>query len=489
MRSEPTIIDTIHDRDLFAPWFKDRATWAAWFVFLRAMFALPMTPEELALFQQCTGRTTAPTQPAREGWLVVGRRGGKSFIVALVAVFLACFCDYSAFLAPGERATVMVLACDRRQSRTILRYIRAMLEGVPMLTRMIERSDAEAIDLGNRVSIEIHTSNFRAVRGYTVVALLADEIAFWRSEDSANPDREILDAIRPATATIPGAVVLGISSPYARRGVLYEAHRDHFGKDGDPVLVWQAPTRVMNPTVPQKIIDDATERDPSSAAAEYGAQFRSDLESFINREVVEACTDIGVYERAPQANITYYGGVDVATGSGSDSFTAAVAHRDGEIIVVDAVREWRPPFSPEQVTTEAVAFFKSRDIHELLGDNFAAAMAQEGFTKRGIRYNVSDKTRSELYLELLPLLNSKRVRLLDHPRLVNQLTLLERRTSRAGRDTVDHPSGGHDDVANAVAAAVFAAARPSNTGLLDFYRAEAAKLKNPSINLTRGTQP
>ena len=74
---------------------------------------------------------------------------------------------------------------------------------------------------------EVHTASFRSVRGYTVVAAILDEIAFWRSEDSANPDREIVNALRPAMATVPGALLLAMSSPYARRGVVWDAYQRH----------------------------------------------------------------------------------------------------------------------------------------------------------------------------------------------------------------------------------------------------------------------
>jgi hypothetical protein len=107
---------------------------------------------------------------------------------------------------------------------------------------LISRETAEAIDLNNSVTIEILAASFRTVRGYTLIAALCDEIAFWRSDESANPDSEIISAIRPAMATIPGAMLLCASSPYARRGVLWSAYRKHFGKDG-PVLVWKADTR------------------------------------------------------------------------------------------------------------------------------------------------------------------------------------------------------------------------------------------------------
>src|SRR4051812_13494570 len=85
------ILDAIDDPNLFAPWFRDRGTWQAWMAYLRALFCLPMTPEQVALYCECTGRTAAPTAPATESWLVCGRRAGKSFILALIAVFLACF--------------------------------------------------------------------------------------------------------------------------------------------------------------------------------------------------------------------------------------------------------------------------------------------------------------------------------------------------------------------------------------------------------------
>jgi hypothetical protein len=109
----------IWDPKLFKPWFRDPASWAAWFAFLRALFALPLPEDDLAIYQQCTGRTEAPTKPATEGWLICGRRAGKSFMLALIAVYLACFHQYRRYLAPGERATIMIIARDRKQSRVI----------------------------------------------------------------------------------------------------------------------------------------------------------------------------------------------------------------------------------------------------------------------------------------------------------------------------------------------------------------------------------
>jgi hypothetical protein len=220
------------------------------------------------IYRRHTGRTEAPAGYA-EAALVVGRRGGKSFILALVAVFLACFRDWRQYLSPGERAVVMTIATDRRQARVIFRYITALLEGVPMLEKLVEKRTGETLDLSNGVSIEIHTASFRAVRGYSVCAALLDETAFWRRDESANPDTEILKALRPAMATIPGAVLLSASSPYARQGELWRTYDRHHGKDGAPVLVWQAETRAMNSNVPEHVIAGAYERKPPIGTTQW----------------------------------------------------------------------------------------------------------------------------------------------------------------------------------------------------------------------------
>ena len=61
----------------------------------------------------------------------------NSRIAALIAVYLACFRDYADKLAPGEMGTLAVIAADRRQARTVMRYIMGFLEAVPMLSRLM----------------------------------------------------------------------------------------------------------------------------------------------------------------------------------------------------------------------------------------------------------------------------------------------------------------------------------------------------------------
>ena len=461
-----TILDAMTDPNLFGSFFKDGHSWARWRVLLKAIFALPFDQGDLAVFRRLTGRKEVPTESAREAWLIVGRRGGKSFCVSLIAVFLACFRDYSNHLAPGERGTVMVLAADRRQARVIFRYISALLNLVPMLAAMIERLTAESIDLANGITIEIHTASFRSVRGYTVVAALCDEIAFWQDETSANPDREILDAIRPAMATIPGALLLCIGTPYRRAGVLYEAFDRHYGKDGDPVLVVRASSRTMNPTLPKEVVAAAYERDPAAAAAEYGAHFRDDVTGFLDLAWINAAVEAGVPERPPREGIAYRAFAD-PSGGRADAFTLAMGHSEGERRIVDACRVVRPPFDPSAVVAEFAAVLRAYHCRTVTGDRYAGEWVTEAFRRHGIEYRAADRSKSDIYLETLPLFSAGGVVLPDLPQLTAELRALERQTRRGGRDIVDHPPRGHDDLANAACGALWLCAREQDVPILD----------------------
>jgi hypothetical protein len=463
-----TILDAVDDANLFAPWFREPATWAAWRAFLAALFALKMSSEQLAIYQHCTGRSAPPTQPATEAWLVCGRRAGKSFILALCAVFLACFFDYRQFLAPGERGTVLIIATNSKQARVIVRYVRALLTRIPMLVKLIERETADSFDLSNGTTIEVHPASMKTVRGYSIVAALCDEIAFWPHEDAAEPDYEVLNALRPGMATIPNAMLLCASSPYARRGALWDAWRKHYGRDDDPILVWKAATRVMNPTVGEHVVAAASEQDPASAAAEWLAEFRSDIESFISREAVEACISYDVRERIPMEHTRFYAAVDPSGGS-VDSMTLAIGHRQGDVVVVDALRERKPPFSPEDVVADFAELLKSYRVSKVVGDRYAGEWPREQFRKAGISYDLAQKPKSDLYRDLLPLVNSRKIDLLDDARLLTQLVSLERRTGRGtGRDSIDHPPGAHDDLCNAVAGLAATAKRGTYDSSLDW---------------------
>jgi hypothetical protein len=446
-----TLAEALRDPNLFARHFRG-ASWAAWKVFLAALFAEAPRGDDLAVYQAYTGRAAWPASPFAEAALIVGRRGGKSRTLALIAVFLACFKDYAPYLAPGEVATIAVLAADRSQARAIFRFCLGLLKAVPLLAPMVSRSDAEQIVLSNRVVIEISTASFRSTRGYSYAAVLCDEVAFWRSDEtSANPDIEILRALRPGLANIPNSMLLVASSPYAKRGELYGAYRRHFGKDDARVLVWKADTVTMNPSIDPAIIKEAYDSDPEAARAEYGAEFRDDLADFVARETIDAVTMWGRAELPFEAGVSYSAFCD-PSGGASDAMTLAIGHLSGgDMCVLDTLLEVRPPFDPEKAVAECAALLRRYSVSSVTGDKYAGEWPVARFREHGIEFVQSARPKSDLYRDLLPLLNAGRVELLDHSRLSAQLCGLERRTARSGKDSIDHAPGAHDDLANAVA--------------------------------------
>ena len=134
--------------------------------------------------------------------------------------------------------------------------------------------------------------------------------------------------------------------------------------------------------------------------------------------------------------------------------TLAIAHQEESRVVLDVLRERRPPFSPEDVVKEFSEQMKAYRISKVSGDRYGGDWPHDRFRTHGIRYEAVSKPKSDLYLELLPMINSGQVELLDHRRLFAQLCRLERRTARSGRDTIDHAPGAHDDLANAAAGAL-----------------------------------
>jgi hypothetical protein len=339
------IIEAIDDPNLLGASIRDPDSWKPWRALLAASFGLPLSSDELALYRACTGRRVPPGAPAAYLWLCIGRRGGKSFAMALIAVFLAAFRDWRPKLSPGERAIVLLVAADREQAKILHRYCQGILSP-PILQSLVWNVTASEIELHGGVTIEVVTRSYRTIRGRSVCVAILDELAFWRDDDSANPDSEVLNAVRASMATFGSdAMVIAGSSPYARRGVLWDAFRRWFGKDDARNLVWRAATRTMNPTVSQEFIDNEFERDPASAAAEYGAEFRSDIAAFVDLAVLEACTADGLFELPPVSGTAYLAFCDPSGGS-SDAMTLAIAHHDDGVAVLDCVREVRAPFQP-----------------------------------------------------------------------------------------------------------------------------------------------
>jgi hypothetical protein len=358
---------------------------------------------------------------------------------------------------------VVVCAVDKRQARVIHSYIAGLLEVSPLTAQEVVNRTAESIELRSGVIIEVRSSDFRRVRGVTAIACVVDECAFLRDEQSAAPDLELFRALKPALVTTGGPFI-AISSPWARRGLMFNLWKKHWGDDGSDTLVWTADSRTMNATIPATVVDEAMADDPVAARSEWLGAWREDVEPFLSEAALEAVTVAGrVGDLPPVPGVRYVGFLDPSGGS-QDAFALCIAHgegRDGQTIaVVDVVTETHPPFNAEEVVARYAATLKAYGVTKATSDRYAGVWPVEAFARHGITVEQSAAAKSELYLSFLPLVTARRVELPDDARLLAQLVSLERRVRPGGRDVVDHPPNAHDDRANVVAACCVEAAQP-----------------------------
>jgi hypothetical protein len=284
------------------------------------------------------------------------------------------------------------------------------------------------------------------------VAIL-DEIDFWWQE-SINAAQEVVAAVRPALATLPGSKLLALSSPYTPVGWLHGFYRQHFGQDG-PYLVWKAASRVMNVTLSEERIAAAIAED-ERARGEWEAEWRSGVSAFVDGDLLDACLREEPRIIPPLVGPTYGAGCDPA-GGGADQFAWAIAHRDRERVIIDLVkargRQGRQGFDLEATVRECAGDLKQYGLWTVVGDRFAGQWVAEAFTREKITYRYAERPKSDLYLELLPLFTTRRLELPNDPDLIRQVRLLERRQGSQGKDRIDHVPGAHDDLINAVALA------------------------------------
>jgi hypothetical protein len=452
-----SLYEAMLDPDLFGGTFAG-PTFDAWRTVAKILDGLPLTETELALYGQITGRADAPSKPFSEAYLIKPRRAGGTLFAAAVGLH-AALGDHKAKLGPGEMATVAMIASDRRQARQLLNYVKGLIDESPMISAEVTNITTETIAFQHRVQLEVHTTSFRSTRGYSYAAVILDELAFFRDDLSANPDVELVRAVRPGLSNLGGRL-LGLSSPHSRRGHLFDMWRQHYGQPS-PVLVLAASHSILNPTIDPAIIARAMEEDPVAARSEWFGEFRSDVSQYLPDDLIDGATVTGRLE-LPITNRHAYSAFCDPSGGASDAMTMAIAHVEPgtrtENVVLDQIHVAAAPFEPDEVVRRFAAVMQRFGIRHVTGDRYAAEWVVSAFKKYQVRYETSDLDKSAIYAEVLPLFTQKRVELLDDRRLLTELRLLERKPRSGGRgDAIDHPPRAHDDIANAVCGALWQA--------------------------------
>lgn len=441
-------------------------SWDAWRVIGTVIDGLPLSAADMLIYTKLTGRTIVPSD-LRELWALAGRGSGKTSFMAVQAVKASC----RGYAAVRGIPRVLLLAFIKEQAGVAFEYVTGFFDADAELRRLITQRTNTSLTLAHGVRVQTISSDYRAVRAYSVAAALCDEIAHWWNEaTNASPDVEIIRALRPGLGKVPGSHLLAATTRWTEEGVAYETHKRHYANDASAsILIVDAPTRTLNPTFDQTTIDIAEGEDPESAASEYGQAWRVAGGTLVRPAVYDACVSIGITAREPTEPLGddfYSATVDLSGGTGDDSAALSIQHVEedeqqgpapsSELCVQDYLAEWTPPFDPGSMVQEVALACHRYGVTSVTGDAFSAGFAAAEFRHHGIEYVVSKRKTAECAIDSLAVLNTRRVRLLDDPKLRRQWLGLRRDYASGGRPTILETRK-HDDLAVVTARGIVAA--------------------------------
>jgi hypothetical protein len=455
---------------------------------LKALYGVRLSAEESRAFLTLSeGRKPRPNGYT-EAYLICGTRSGKTDLAGTIATYETVRWGPSLrqFLIPGQFATGILIASDRKQAGIARNYVQGNLETLESKGfKCLASADAttpaqsraivgEEIRLRWPARIAVYPSNKMSVRGATGLWFIGDEIAWWDSaEDAYNQDVEVIRAVRSRFATLsplrPRRII--ISSPNQEQGVLWEAYKN---RQKSRALVIKAPTWLLNPAIPKRFFDEEQEKDPVAFARDYGAEFLKPgaANLFFEPEIIDQCVRRGQQQIPPASGIEYVAWIDAAFKR--DRFSLGIAHRtsqnprdpsvrsDRPYVLIDRMRHWTPtkghPLSDETVVEEICEELRPYGIDRVHGDQFADIPLQNRFQNKGIKFvlkPVSAPEKTEAFKNLRSVLRSKSASLPDDRILLADCKGLIRKDS----GSKDHHmiimapkrKGCYDDAANVLA--------------------------------------
>ena len=431
---------------------------------LRAIYGLPLTDEQHECFTACTGRSVYPGTPFSEATVIAGRRSGKdSRIATPVVLYEAFFGGHEHKLSIGERGVIPIVAQDERGSSIAFNYLSSYVMDHRLLSKMVAELLKSELRLTNRMNLVCFACTAKALRGYSIPAAVMDEVAFFRSESGATVDGEVQRAIRPAGVSFPYQRLIKISTPSAKAGVLWDDFSRAYGQDDPDLLVWQAATRLMNPTITEERLAPEARRDVFNFTREYEALFSDETEGAIPGPWIDAAIVPDRVALPPVDGYHYLAAVD-PSGGAADEFTLAVMHvKDGRFII-DLLRGWagsRHGRVDLAATIHEIAdLIKPYGLARVTGDHYAGEWVAQEFRRANVLYVPFEGSSTDAYKETIPYFAQLRVELPDDPVLDRQFRLLERRNRIGGKPPViTHPKNGHDDRSCAVAYGIASLAR------------------------------
>lgn len=481
--------DVITDELLMAPLWRQMSLPQQ--VALKAFYGLPLEGRELdiwAIFQDnCTydplGYVTSISETSyepREYDILVGilgRRSGKSSqITAFAVLYEILFGGHLADIQAGQDIIVPYIAQDLATAKANMIFISLMAEQVPMLKKQIINASRDKIEFRNGITVLPEPPAIKTGRGFAMPVVIGDEVGFWyKTAEAANPDIEVQRAVRHAQSQFKRAKQFLISTPYTEEGLLWQYHRAGTAGIKAPLdkkdqyaraLVLQASTAAMeNPRISRKRLNELQMEDPDAFIRESLARFVSSINSYIPAELVHRATKNNGQERTRTQNETgvlvpnYVAAMDPAFRN--DDFAFTIFHVDNTgTVVQDLLRVWSPSqrhgvqLDPTTILAEIGAIVHDWNIGVVYSDQYQLEslqqMAQQ-FQFSIIGKDFTGASKAKMYGSLLHLLRTDKIKLLDRPEIITQLTLLQKTLSAMNTVRIAAPRGKHDDVATVVA--------------------------------------
>lgn len=410
--------------------------------------------------------------------LVAGVRGGKSFFATCGAVHDVLEADVSR-LKPHEIARHAIVAPTVDNAAATFRILRGIVEGSPVLRRMLDGEPTEDTLMLRRpdgrlfeiVVVAAHRGGTTLRSRWLAGATLEETALFGIESSGAAVNAEEL--LRAAEGRLlPRTQIRIVSSPMGRQGLLYEIHRQHFGKPGR-VLVVHAPTRALNPSFPQATIDAVRARDPDAAAREHDARWIDGDTTFLHTQGIDASVRLQPEVRPPdRRGSSYAAAMDAATRG--NAWTLAVARQvpltDGRV-EVSLAREWigskEKPLSPKATFAAIATALGPYGVTEIACDKWAFDANQDHARDAGLELvEVSTSEQNEAYAVLQTLASSSQLELPRTEHVASDLKMLRKVLTPTGFKIVlpKTPDGRHCDFAPSVALAVAHAQGRSSPG-------------------------
>ena len=230
----------------------------------------------------------------------LGRRSGKTLMAAIVATYAATMLadEYKRHLRLGERFYIISVANTIGQAKIALQGVKDLINGSPILKRLIVRETSDTLELSNGAVFKALPASSRSGRGMACPLLIMDELAHAVETESGNAaGSSLYQALSPSVAQFGklGKILL-LSSPWIQSGIFWSLFKQASSGNFAHMQVVQLPTWEVNPTISSDFLEQERSRDPELFAVEYGASFSQSLSGFVGGDLVDAAIN---YDRGP----------------------------------------------------------------------------------------------------------------------------------------------------------------------------------------------